>query len=99
MGYICYGNFYDGDSEEVTTILAKADRFGEFGLFGAMCDFMPWLKFVFRKWAQEFEEMIRLMFEYSDKLAAAHIKNYDGKTMRDMSDMFHKVAVDMDKDE
>ena len=64
-----------------------------------MCDFMPWLKFVFRKRVQEFEEMIRLMFEYSDKLATAHIQDYDGKTMRDMSDMFRKVAEDMDKDE
>ena len=99
MGYICYGNFYDGDSEEVTTILSKADRFGEFGLFGAMCDFMPWIKFVFRKRVQEFEEMIRLMLEYSDKLATAHIQDYDGKTMRDMSDMFRKVAEDMDEDE
>ena len=64
-----------------------------------MCDFMPWLKFVFRKRVQEFEEMIHLMFEYSDKLATAHIQDYDGKTMRDMSDMFRKVAEDMDEDE
>ena len=99
MGYICYGNFFDGDSEEVTTILAKADKFAEFGLFGYLIDFMPWMGFMFRKRVQRYEEMIRLLFEYSDKLASAHIQEYDGKTMRDVCDMFRKVAEDMDEDE
>ena len=34
-----------------------------------------------------------------DNISVAHINSYDGKTMRDMSDMFRKMAGELDEDE
>ena len=36
LGYICYGGFYDGDSEEVTTLLEKSDDFGKSMAIGVL---------------------------------------------------------------
>ena len=99
MGYICYGEFYDGDSEEVTEILEKSTNFAKYIGFGVLCDFLPWAKFLVKKQLRAFEELLGVSMTYSDKLALAHIQDYDGKTIRDMSDMFRKVAEGMDENE
>ena len=52
-----------------------------------------------RKQLRSFEELLNHFTSYSDKLAAAHIESYDGETMRDMGDMFRKVAEEMDENE
>ena len=99
MGYICYGKFFDADDEEVSNILSKAEDFGKYVAFGVICDFLPWAKFLIRKQLQSFEDLQNHFSNYSDKLAAVHIESYDGETMRDMSDMFRKVAEEMDENE
>jgi len=99
IGYICYGKFFDANDEEVSTILSKSDDFAKYVAFGIICDFLPWAKFLVRKQLQSFEDLLNNFMNYSDKLAEAHIGSYDGETMRDMSDMFRKVAEEMDEDE
>ena len=99
MGYICYGKFFDADDEEISTILSKSENFGKYVAFGIICDFLPWAKFLMRKQLRSFEELLNHFTSYSDKLAAVHIESYDGETMRDMSDMFRKVAEEMDENE
>ena len=99
MGYICYGKFFDADDKEISTILSKSEDFGKYVAFGLICDFLPWAKFLMRKQLRSFEELLDHFMSYSDKLAAVHIESYDGETMRDMSDMFRKVAEEMDENE
>ena len=99
MGYICYGKFFDADDKEITTILRKSEGFIRYIAFGVIGDFLPWTKFLVRKQLRTFEKLLNDSYNYSDKLAAAHIGSYDSETMRDMSDMFRKVAEEMDENE
>ena len=99
VGYICYGEFFDVDSEEVTTMMAQTVNFSKHVTYGVLCDYLPWTKFLTWKYLQALEKLLQLFRRYSDKMVSAHINGYDSKTMRDMSDMFRKVAENMDEDE
>lgn len=99
MGYICYGNYYDPDSEEVATILGQAKRFPKVIQFGVICDFIPEASFMLKRNLQDYKELVENILSYSDKLASVHIDSYDGENMRDLSDMFHKAGEEMSEDE
>ena len=99
MGYICYGNFYNPDSEEVATILGQSERFGTAVQFGVICDYIPSAAFLMKRKLQEYKELIQNIVNYSDKLASNHIDSYDGENMRDLSDMFHKAGEEMSEDD
>ena len=64
-----------------------------------MCDFLPWAKVLVRRQLQALEEMLHTFRSHFDKLAAGHTEEYNGRTIRDMTDMFRKVAEEMDEDE
>ena len=98
VGYICYGEFFDADSEMVTRILSQKDVSRYIG-FGVICDFLPWAKFLFRNQLQKLEESFRKGTNFSNELAQAHIEDYDEEVMRDACDMFRKAAKNMDEDE
>ena len=99
MGYICYGNFYNPDSEEVATILGQSQRFGTTVQFGVICDYIPSAAILMKKKLQEFKDLLQNIGNYSDKLASDHIDSYDGENMRDLSDMFHKAGEEMSQDD
>ena len=99
MGYICYGEFFDVEDQLVVQLLEKAEDFATFIAFGLVCDFLPWSKFLIRHKLRRLEELLRVFNQYSDQIAMAHIRNYDGVTMRSMCDMFRKVAEGMSAEE
>ena len=99
MGYICYGKFFDSESEEVATILKKADGFVEIFQFGITCDFIPEVEFLIKGKLRKYEQLVQNILNYSDKLASMHIDTYDGENMRDLSDMFRKAGEEMTEDE
>ena len=99
MGYICYGNFYNPDCEEVATILGQSERFETAVQFGVFCDYIPSAAFLMRKQLQEYKELLQNISNYSDKLASKHVDSYDGENMRDLSDMFHRAGDEMSKDD
>ena len=99
MGYICYGNFYNPDSEEIATIIGQSKRFGTAVQFGVICDYIPSAAFLMRKQLQEYKELVQNILNYSDKLASNHIDSYDGENMRDLSDMFHRAGDEMSEDD
>lgn len=99
MGYICYGNFYDPESEEVATIIAQSKRFATAVQFGVICDYIPSAAFLMKSQLQNYKELIQNVVGYSDKLSSVHIDSYDGENMRDLSDMFHKAGEEMNDDE
>ena len=74
MGYICYRNFYNPDSEEVATILERSQRFVTTIQFGVICDYIPSAAFFMRKQLQEYKELLQNILNYSDKLASKHIE-------------------------
>ena len=45
MGYLCYGGFYDDDSEEVTTLLKSSDDFGKYMASECCATSFPGLSF------------------------------------------------------
>ena len=99
MGYICYGNFYNPDSEEVDTILSQSGTFAKAVQFGVICDYIPKAAFLMKNKLREYKELIQNIIDYSDELASIHIDTYDGENMRDLSDMFHKAGEEMNEDE
>ncbi|KAI6659251.1 Cytochrome P450 1A1 [Oopsacas minuta] len=99
MGYICYGEFFNIEDELVTALLDKAQDFATFIAFGLVCDFLPWSKFLIRHKLRRLEELLCVFNKYADKIAMAHIGNYDGENMRSMCDIFRKVAEGMNEEE
>ena len=99
MGYICYGTFYDAESEEVKTILSTASEFGTSVAFGVICDYIPQAEFLLKGKLRKFKLLMERIAKYSDKLSSAHIENYDGENMRDISDMYRKIGEDLSESE
>ena len=99
MGYICYGQFFDIEDEEVTKIIDLSRNFAEVIAFGVVIDFFPWAKVFLRKRLRLLQELMDALKAHSDKLAKAHIESYDGETIRDVSDMFRKLAENMSDEE
>ena len=99
MGYMCYGVLFDVDGDEVRTIFAKRKEFSKYMKFGVICDFLPWTRFIFKGQLQVLEDVLRVFTRYTDKLALAHIQDYDGEVVRDICDMFRKVAMSENENE
>ena len=53
-----------------------------------LCDFFPWAKFLIRNQLQRLNGLVDVLKGYSDKLALAHIEDYDGETIRDIMTCF-----------
>ena len=58
IGYICYGKFFDVNSEDVAIFLDGPNKFPRLMAFGVICDFLPWMKFLVRKQLQELEDLL-----------------------------------------
>ena len=99
MGYICFGKFLSSNDEVIDKMLQDSENFPFYIAFGVVCDFLPWAKVLVRRQLQALEEMLHTFRSHFDKLAAGHTEEYNGRTIRDMTDMFRKVAEEMDEDE
>ena len=99
IGYICYGELFDVNSEDVAMLLDGPNKFAKLIVFGVVCDFLPWMKFIVRKQLKELEDLLELFRQHFDNLSVPHINSYDGETMRDMTDIFRKMVEELDEDE
>ena len=99
IGYICYGEYFDVESEDVTKLLESPIKFSKLMAYGVICDFLPWMKFLVKKQLQELEELLENFSKHFDNISAVRIDSYNGKTMRDVSDVFRKLTEGMNEDE
>ena len=99
MGYLCYGKFYDANSEEIATILSTGSEFGKAIAFGVLCDYIPEAGFLLKRKLKALKEYMENILKYSDKLSSDHIDNYDREDLRDISDMYRKAGEEMSETE
>ena len=96
MGYICYGQIFDGDSPEVQTILDRASDFGRGVTFGVICDYIPWSKVLIKGKLERFKWLLDRIQDYSDQLFSVYIEPRNSENMKDMTliEMFQKLSKD-----
>ena len=44
IGYVCFHKQFDANDKDVTAILELGKQFGNFIIFGVICDYLPWAK-------------------------------------------------------
>lgn len=99
MGYICYGRYFNKDDPEVVNILKTADEFGTAVMFGVLYDYLPWTKPLMRKQLERSRVLTENIFNQSKKLAAANMQTWDGKSLRNLADMFWKADEEMEAED
>ncbi|XP_064382545.1 cytochrome P450 1A1-like [Halichondria panicea] len=89
IGYVCFHKQFDANDKDVTAILELGKQFGNFIIFGVICDYLPWAKVLLKTKLKKFEAFSKELADYSDKIF--QIQSEEG-TGNSMIDIFNRVC-------
>ena len=94
IGYVCFHKQFDANDKDVTAILELGKQFGNFIIFGVICDYLPWAKVLLKTKLKKFEAFSKELADYSDKIFQIQSEEGTGNSMIDIFNRVYEKTTD-----